>query len=139
MAALTQTAASVVSSSRATLNRSANAGATIAAGQPVYLDSNGLWQLVTPAVSAITGALVGLAAHSAVLNQPLAVATADPAFTHGLTGVTAGDTIWTHPTAGTFTKTIADIVAGTFTTVAGVAISATQMVVAPVNSGVAHA
>lgn len=139
MAALTQTAANVFPSSRATINRSANAGATIAAGQPVYLDTNGVWQLVDADLSLAAGTIAGLAAHSAVANQPLAVVTADPAFTHGLTGVTAGDTIWTSPTAGGLTKTIADLVSGVFTAEIGIAISATQMVVQPINSGVAHA
>lgn len=138
MAAISITAANVLPSASAVINRSQNAGATITAGQAVYADANGVWQLTDADLSATAAACDGIALSSASTGQPLAVCTSDPAFTLGGT-VAAGDTVWTSPTAGGVTKTIADLVTGVRTVVLGVAISATQINLNITRSGVTHA
>lgn len=92
MADLVVTAASVVPGSGAQINRGNNAGATITAGQTVYQDTNGLWQLAKANGTTAQKALAGIALANASANQPLAVQTSGP-ITIGAT-VTAGNRYW---------------------------------------------
>lgn len=73
MADISITASSVVPGAGASINRVGTAGATITAGQTVYQDANGLWQLAKANGTAAQKALGGIALSSASLNQPLSV------------------------------------------------------------------
>lgn len=118
MADLTITAASVLASTQATL-ATGTAGAAITAGQPVYrddsdLDSYGLGKLKLADANGASTAVqtvLGLAAHAAASGQPLRVITSDPDFTHGLSGVAAGDCVILSATAGALCP-VADLASG---------------------------
>ena len=111
------------------------AGASISAGQPVYLDAADLDALGQPkakladANAATTAAVVGIAANTAANNQPVRVVSADSGFTHGLTGVAAGDIIILSATAGGLAPA-ADMASTMFPVVCMLATSATKAKVA---------
>jgi hypothetical protein len=139
MAALTQTAANVRPSTSAKRPGDPGiAGAAISAGQPIYRASDGLWYLADADVALGVADIQAVAGCSAGIGQHCDPILEDELFTHGLTGVTAGDTIWVFTTAGTYTKTVADLTTGVFTSVAMIAISATQAVLRITRSRVAH-
>ncbi len=125
MAAISVVAASVLPSSRATLEQG-TAGATITAGQAVYKDANGLWQLSDSDGASALKAMGGIAATGSSNGQPIVIAVRDPGFTPGFT-VLAGDTIWLSPTAGGLTKTQGDLVSPSIEIVAGVMLTTTTM------------
>lgn len=137
MSAIAITAANVAVSPAA-VKTTGIAGVAITAGQAVYQDANGVFQLTNAATSAVVAQVQGIALDNAAAGQPLVVVTSDPKFTHGGT-TAAGDTIWTSSTSGGITKTQGDLVTGVFTAVLGVAINATQMNLAIIAPGVAHA
>lgn len=88
MADLTITAANVVSGSGAATQQGVF-GATVTAGQVVYSDANGLWQLAdNDSVTATARHAVGIALNGGAINQPAVVQTAGP-ITIGAT-LTAG-------------------------------------------------
>jgi len=75
MADITVTAASVAQSTNAQVNNSHNAGATITAGQSVYLSASNTWLLAQcdgTALEAGSGTF-GIALHGSLSGQPLAV------------------------------------------------------------------
>jgi hypothetical protein len=80
---LSITAASFKTGARAKFKH-AIAGASITAGQAVYLDANGKWQLAD-ANGTGTTAVEGLAAHAATADQVLAVVYEDDDLTLGAT------------------------------------------------------
>jgi hypothetical protein len=137
MSANAVTPANVRFSSAAVINQIYNAGVAITAGQSIYLDATNLWQLASTATGLGVAVPTAVAAANAAAGQRVVAVLQDPAYTHGLTGVAAGDTIWGSPTSGGFTNTAADNVATNFVTIAGIAISATQMKFQPLTSGVA--
>lgn len=132
----TLTAANVVPSSQAKYLNVAKAGVAITAGQPVYMDTAGLWQLADCNASAVAADVQGLAAHTAAAGQPLLVVYEDADFTHGLTTVAAGDVVIVSATAGALAPA-ADALSGYYVSVAMVATSATKAVLKFVKSGVA--
>jgi hypothetical protein len=83
MADLTITAASVKASDKAT-KMIKEAGATITAGQVVYLDADDKFKLAQ-ATTNITSAVLGIAISGAASGQPVTVVTRDPEFTPGAT------------------------------------------------------
>lgn len=115
------------------------AGTTITAGQAVYSDSAGVLQLTDSDASATAAQCIGIALNGGSTGQPIVVCTEDMG---GLTiggTVAAGDTIYTSPTAGGVTKTQADVVAGNYTIILGVAFSTTKIYLQILRSGVTHA
>ena len=85
MADVSVTAANVLASSRAT-KQVYTAGATITAGQSVYFDSaTNTVKLANANSTAATAAVIGVALHAALANQPVVICLADPAFTPGFT------------------------------------------------------
>ena len=106
------------------------AGATITAGQLVYLDTSaGTYKLADANASAATSVVAGIAMNSCVANQAMRIAapgpdgtTLDPGFT-----VTVGSTYWLSATAGGITLTAADLVTGMYPVVIGVGITASQL------------
>jgi hypothetical protein len=137
MADLTLTSANVAPSDNAIFT-SGIAAAAIGAGQPVYedtatLDSMGrpkfrLYDANATTPTAITSGVRGIAANTAGINQPIDVVISDPAFTHGLTGVTKGDVLIASATAGAIAP-VADLASGWRPAVVMIATSSTVAVV----------
>jgi len=135
MADITITAANVVKSSSG-ITAVGTAGATITAGQALYIDtadSNKL-KLADADGTSPVNAFAGIALHASLANQPIVYLVSDPVFTFGGT-VLAGDTIWLADTAGGITKTFAELETGDKVTVLGVALSTTTMILSPVVGG----
>lgn len=122
--ALTVTAASVVPSSAA-LRNVGTAGASITAGQPVYIDTaNG--NVIKPAnadagATAPAYAAAGIAEHAAATGQRISYVYQDPSFTHGITAseIAPGQVVLLDDTAGGMTVTYTDIDAADYSTVIG--------------------
>lgn len=122
MADITVTAANVVPGTNATIERNYVAGATITAGQTVYLDTaTSTWKLADANLSQAAAVLGGVALHGASANQPLAVQTRGQ-ITIGAT-VAVGTIYQLSGTAGGIAPA-ADAVTGWYASILGVAITA---------------
>lgn len=137
MADLTITAASVVAGANASITRG-TAGASVTAGQVVYLDeaSTGKWLLADndAATAAARGnGKIGIALHAAAANQPLSVQTAGT-ITIGAT-MTAGVDYYLSATAGGICP-YADIGSADYVTRVGMATSTTVLTLDFLYSGV---
>lgn len=136
MADLSITAANVAAVSGASIDRSKNAGASVTAGQLVYLEAaTSTWKLAdcnSATVEARTP--TGIALHAAASGQPLAVLTAGP-ITIGAT-LTAGVAYYCSGTAGGIAP-VADVTTGWYVTIVGIATSTTVLDVKFHASGVA--
>lgn len=134
MADLVITAASVVPGSGAK-TETKTAGATITAGQVVYLDSadNKFKLADTDSGTAAARSPYGIALHGASANQPLTAQTSG-LITIGA-AVTAGVFYYLSGTAGGICP-VADVAAGDYPCIVGVATSASLMKVQLVESGV---
>lgn len=136
MADLSLTPSAVVSGAGAKIEHG-TAGATITAGQIVYLDSltTGKWLPAdNNAASAAARSPRGVALNGAALNQPIAVQTEGP-ITIGAT-VTAGVAYYLSDTPGGICV-VADLASGEYPTVLGLATSATVLNLKIQSSGVA--
>ena len=135
MAAISITAANVLKSSTGQVSVG-TAGATITAGQSVYIDtsdSNKI-KLADANGTAPANTFAGIALNAASSGQPVSYCTNDNAgFTIGAT-VVAGDTIWLSQTPGGLTKTIGDL-SGGIAIVVGVMLTTTTMNLTPVVGG----
>ncbi len=131
MSALSVTPANVLASANAT-KQTGVAGATITAGQALYVDTaNGnVMKLLDADAVAPANVYAGIALHGSLTGQPITYVLSDPTFTPGATLV-SGDTIWTSATAGGITKTAADNSSGVKVTVIGSATSSTVMNLSP--------
>lgn len=138
MADLSITAASVVASANATVYKNYNFGATVTAGQVVYLDANNLWQL-KDANAAVTGNLVnsttGITLVGGANGQPGTVAVKDSDFTPGAT-LTNGASYWASANAGAIAP-VADVTTGNYATFIMVAKSTTKANLNPTGAGIA--
>ncbi len=134
MAALAQTAASFVPSADAVYSPSYPFGATVLAGQPCYIDSNGVLQLTDSNLSLAASKCDGLAALGGSTGQLGRLVLSDPNLVLGSTLV-IGDTVWTHTTAGAITKTAADNTPGVGTCILGTAKSTTVLNFRPLWAG----
>lgn len=136
MADISITVANVLKSS-AGQQQTGIAGATITAGQALYIDtsdSNKL-KLADSNGASPANTVAGIALHASLSGQPISYVSTDTAFTFGGT-VSAGDTIWLSNTAGGLTKTFADLATGSTVIVVGVAATTTTMNLSPVVGGV---
>ena len=135
MAAISITAASVLKSSTGQVSVGTS-GATITAGQSVYIDtsdSNKI-KLADANGTAPANTFAGIALNAASSGQPVSYCTNDTSgFTIGAT-VVAGDTIWLSQTPGGLTKTIGDL-SGGIAIVVGVMLTTTTMNLTPVVGG----
>ena len=135
MAAISITAANVLKSSTGQVSVGTS-GATITAGQSVYIDtsdSNKI-KLADANGTAPANTFAGIALNAASSGQPVSYCTNDTAgFTIGAT-VVAGDTIWLSQTPGGLTKTIGDL-SGGIAIVVGVMLTTTTMNLTPVVGG----
>jgi len=135
MAAISVTAASVLKSSTGQVSVG-TAGATITAGQSLYVDTNdsNKLKLADANGTAPANTFAGIALNAASAGQPVSYCTNDTAgFTIGAT-VVAGDTIWLSQTPGGITKTIGDL-SGGLAIVVGVMLTTTTMNLTPVVGG----
>lgn len=127
MAALSQTSTAFIPSVDARhTNQEYVCGASVAAGQPCYIDASNLIQLCDSNASALAGGCIGFADRTAAAGQRARLVISDPNLVLGSTLV-IGDTIWTHTTAGAITKTAADNTTGVYTCFLGVAKSTTVL------------
>jgi hypothetical protein len=141
MADLTITAASVVAGAGAP-TKTGTAGAAIAAGEIVYLDTatTGKWQLAdSDAATAEARGLtsnVGIALNSAAANQPIVVQTGGPVTLGSV--LTAGTAYFLSDTPGKICP-VADITGGDYFVLLGLAASASALNLDVQYSGVASA
>lgn len=136
MADISVTPASVVASSGGTILNQYNFGATVTAGQTVYLDTTtNTWKLVD-ANAAVTGNEVatvkGIALCGGASGQPASVCIKDTDFTPGGT-LTNGSPVYSSVTAGGIAHDVPG--AGAYPTILGVAKSTTKMNLNPTSSG----
>lgn len=134
MADIAITAANVVASNTATIVRG-TAGATITAGQWVYLDSTtGKYNLAdTDSATAGVRAAIGVALNGAALNQPVAVCTAGAVTIGG--AILAGVAYYLSGTPGSMCP-VADVAAGDYPLIVGMGASTTVLNVGVVYPGV---
>jgi hypothetical protein len=126
MSDISITAANVVASGGATIDRSANAGASITAGQVVYKDdTTGTWKLAdNNSATAEAKTPEGIALNGAASGQPLAVATAGDITIGGT--LTAGSPYYLSGTAGGIAPA-ADLASGMNVCLLGLAKSTTVL------------
>lgn len=135
MADLTITAANVAASGGAK-TRTGIAGATVTAGQVIYLDtSDGRYKLAdSDSATAAVRSPFGIALNGAASGQPLTVCTEGPV-TIGAT-LTAGTVYYLSATPGGIAP-VADLVTGDYPTIIGIATSTSVLKVKFQESGVA--
>lgn len=136
MAAVTVTAAEVLPLSDTIIDKTRNYGATVTAGQAVYLDTAAnTWKLADANLSAAASVLGGIAVNGGAAGQPAAIATGgtiDPGFT-----VTVGTVYVLGGTAAGDINPVGDLTTGWYVNILGVGITASILKLAIVNSGVA--
>jgi hypothetical protein len=127
MADISVTPASVLASATA-LTASGVSGATILAGQPLYIDTanSNVLKLADANASALTATVCGIALHGASSGQPLKYVYEDSTFTPGAT-LTVGQTYAVSATAGGIAP-IADLTTGDYPGVLFVAKTTTTAV-----------
>lgn len=137
MAAISITAASVIPSAQAVILSNYAFGATVTAGQVVYLNrSTNQWNLADSDGNLGTGIndLRGIALNGGAINQPAQVCIYDPDFTPGGT-LSNGLAVYLFTTAGALS--FADIpTTAAYPVIMGLAKSTTKMVLNPIASGV---
>lgn len=138
MADLTITAASVAAGSGAKVVKQYNAGASVTAGQVLYLDSatNTLKLADNDSATAAVRSPVGIALHAAASGQPLAYLS-QGSITIGAT-TAVGEVYVLSSTAGGICPH-ADVGAGDYNTIIGVGTSTTAIDVKLHSAGAAHA
>jgi hypothetical protein len=103
------------------------AGATILAGQPLYLDSvTNTLKLADSNASAATSECVGVSVCGASAGQPIAYLSEDDDFTLGATGLVIGMVYVVSATAGSICP-ITDMTSGDYVTQIGTAKSSTKI------------
>lgn len=137
MADLSITAANVVPDTAYPVasNSDYNAGATVTAGQCVYLDTSNTWQLSDANGAAALRTVQGIAAHGASSGQPLRVYTSGTVLTIGAT-VAVGTIYVSSATAGGIAPST-DLASGWYTSIVGIAITAAKIKLQFNVSGVA--
>lgn len=127
MALLSIIAANVISSVPGNA-KTAIAGATITAGELIYLDTanNSVAKLVVASGTAIQAKVAGLALNSASAGQPVRYIAADANLQIGATGLTIGDAYFASTTPGGIGH-LADNASGDNVTFVAIANSATTV------------
>lgn len=126
MADYSITAASVRAGTAATV-RAGTAGATITAGQPVYIDSAASNQIKPARANAdTTSRAVGIALNGAASGQPVDYISKDDDFTVGAASMAIGDILIVSAGAAGGIAPASDATTGTYVTILGVAKSTTK-------------
>ena len=138
MADLSITAASVLASANCAPDKQYNFGATVTAGQVVYLDtSTNTWKLTDSDASSAgnnANSIIGIALVGGSNNQPAVVAKRDIYFTPGAT-LTNGIAYYVSKNAGAICP-VADVGSGNYATFLGIARSTSILNLEPVPSGI---
>lgn len=135
MADLSVTAANVLASTSAAGVATGTAGATITAGQAVYLDSaTGTLKLAVK-TSLAAAAAVGIALNGGASGQPIKYVYQDDDFTPGATLVT-GTSYAVGATAGNLAP-VADLASGNYATFMMIAKSTTKAILRVLPTGAA--
>lgn len=130
------TAASVVASDQAVIIE-IPAGATIAQGDLLYIDTNNTAKVASAAGGSATSADVAcMSLSSAASGQRVRCVAYDPALTVGGT-IAVGELYVLSGVAGKF-STSTSLISGSYVTVVGIGISTTKMFFRPTASGVAQ-
>lgn len=132
MADISITAGNVVPSATASTVHG-TAGATITAGQTVYLDTTTNTYKLCDADVAASAVCAGIALHGASAGQPLTILT-DGQITIGAT-VVRGTAYYVSLNAGGICP-VADISTGDYVSLVGIADSTTTILVKRINTGV---
>lgn len=137
MADLSITAANVVKGTGSTIER-VTSGATITAGQLVYLDSADSDKAkLAQGNAAGTSTVYGISLHAALANQPLTVLTAGPCNVGATLAV--GQTYVLSAAAAGGIAPVSDVSTGEYVSHIGIALSASNLSVLIRNSGIASA
>ncbi len=121
-----------------TFENAYNAGATITAGQAVYLDSStNTWKLADNDLSAAGANARGIALNGAGSGQPVRVQTNGPVTLGAAAAMTIGETYCVDTVAGSIVP-IADVGAAERVTILGVASTAAILVLKINATGVTH-
>ncbi len=120
MADISVTAASVIPSGSATISEGV-CGATIVAGQTVYVDTanSNVLKLAYNAGTLLQGTVAGIALNGGASGQTIRYVTQDPALVLGCT-MTVGDAIYLGGVAGGLTLTTTDLDTGEFCSIIGI-------------------
>jgi len=139
MANLSQTAASVVASALSTKLSQYTYGATVVAGNAVFLNTSNQWVLAdanpTGSGQAVTDT-VGVALNGGASGQPACVAVLDTTGLNLGATLTVGQTYCVSGTAGAIAP-ISDLTTGDFPIILGVASTAALLILRPVAGGAA--
>jgi hypothetical protein len=136
MADVSVTAASVVKASDTLLSQGI-LGATVTAGQTVYLDTSTsppTYKLADANASATTATLAGIAMNGGATNQPVSVATGgtiNPGFTVGV------GTVYVQSANAGGIAPASDLAQNWYTSIVGIGLTASSLKIVNVNSGVA--
>lgn len=126
MSALSVTPANVLKGASASTNQGI-AGATITAGQPIYLDSaTSTVKLADADASTTTATVIGIALNGASAGQPISWVTGDGDFTPGATLV-SGESYYLGSTAGAINP-VGDLATGWYPVLLFIAKSTTKAV-----------
>lgn len=134
MADVAQTAANVKPVSDAILDTSGNAGETVTAGKPVYLETDGKWYMSDANGTAAKKDLKGIALNGASLDQPLAV---QKGGVINIGGTVVVGTIYVVSATPGGVAPSTDLVSGMDTIIIGVAITTTNIKLNVFDSGAA--
>jgi hypothetical protein len=134
MTDLVVTAANVLEGNQAR-KQTAIAGASIAQGQSIYIDTSGQLQLALKGVDAASAAAVGIALNAGEAGQPIVYQSGGEVDV-GATLV-VGETYVVGAAAGGIAP-VADVIATEFATILGIASAVGVLKIAVAQSGVAH-
>jgi hypothetical protein len=120
MADISVTAANVIPSSSASI-QTGTAGATIVAGQTVYIDTgaSNVLKLSYNAGTLLEGTVCGIALNGGASGQVIRYVTEDPALVLGAT-MTVGDAVYLGGVAGGMTITTVDLDTGEYCSILGI-------------------
>lgn len=124
----TVTAASVLSSIGAS-SKTGVAGATITAGQYLYVDTanDNVLKLADANGNALQRVVAGVALHGSASGQPIKYTSVDPDFTPGFTTAATGDIVILASDNAGAAAPASDATSGDYVTVVGVMSSSTKM------------
>ena len=114
-----------------------NAGATIAAGEVVYMHTDGEWALADASVTATAEKLIGIALEAGTDTNPLLVALPGSFVRDDTWAWTAGDTLYLSLTAGDLSATVTAVATDEVSRIIGYAVSADVIYLQP-QQGVVH-
>ena len=136
MAAISVTASSVAPGTDCSI-ASGTAGASITAGQPLYVDTanSNVLKVADCDLSALGATVAGISLHAASSGQPIAYATAGYVTFNAV--LTAGKAYVLGATAGDICP-IADLTTGWRTTILGIAYSTTSLRLLITSTGVVN-